>query len=138
MSISETAMAFFDACETGKGWNGCQQWCHEGATFSCQADALAEITTLQGYTEWTAWIMGPIPDLAYEIQAAATDAERGTVIVQSVVTGSNTGEGEGAPPPTGQKAVVEYVYAIKFDGDKISHMTKVWNDGYTLKQLGWA
>jgi hypothetical protein len=23
-------------------------------------------------------------------------------------------------------------------GGKISHMTKVWNDGYALKELGWA
>jgi len=24
------------------------------------------------------------------------------------------------------------------DGDKIRHMTKIWNDGISLKQLGWA
>ena len=46
MSMSETAMTFFDACETGKGWEVCKEWCTDGATFSCQADALAEITTL--------------------------------------------------------------------------------------------
>ena len=30
-SIRETAEQFFDACETGKGWDGCQAYCHEGA-----------------------------------------------------------------------------------------------------------
>ena len=42
MSMSDVAMAFYDACETGKGWGVCSAWCHEGATFSCQADSLAE------------------------------------------------------------------------------------------------
>jgi hypothetical protein len=26
----------------------------------------------------------------------------------------------------------------QFDGDKISHMTKIWNAGMALKELGWA
>ena len=33
-SIKETAERFFDACETGKGWEGSQQYCHVDATFS--------------------------------------------------------------------------------------------------------
>jgi hypothetical protein len=27
---------------------------------------------------------------------------------------------------------------MDFDGDKIRHLTKIWNDGITLRQLGWA
>jgi len=27
---------------------------------------------------------------------------------------------------------------MQFDGDKIRHMTKIWNDAISLKQLGWA
>jgi hypothetical protein len=27
---------------------------------------------------------------------------------------------------------------MDFDGDKIRHMTKIWNDGITMRQLGWA
>jgi hypothetical protein len=27
---------------------------------------------------------------------------------------------------------------LQFDGDRICHMTKIWNDGISLKQLGWA
>ena len=41
-SIKETAEKFFDACETGKGWQACKSYCHPDATFSCQAEALAE------------------------------------------------------------------------------------------------
>lgn len=51
-SIKETAQRFFDTCETGKGWEACQSYCHAGASFSAQAGALADIDTLQAYTEW--------------------------------------------------------------------------------------
>ncbi len=40
--------------------------------------------------------------------------------------------------PTGKSVAADYVYMMEFDGDKIRHMTKVWNDGQSLKQLGWA
>jgi len=41
--ILDQAKSFFDACETGKGWEGCRDYCHPDATFSAQADALADI-----------------------------------------------------------------------------------------------
>lgn len=71
-SIKETSRQSFDACESGKGWQGCQQYCHPGATFSAQPGALANVSGLQ------------------------------------------------------------------FDGDKIGHMTKIWNDSISLTQLGWT
>jgi len=27
---------------------------------------------------------------------------------------------------------------MQFDGDRIKHMTKIWNDTISLRQLGWA
>ena len=60
-SIKETAEGFFDACETGKGWEGCQQYCHAGATFSAQAGALEGVDTLQAYTEWMKGLLVPVP-----------------------------------------------------------------------------
>jgi hypothetical protein len=30
------------------------------------------------------------------------------------------------------------VYDMTFDGDKIRHMTKIWNDAATMQQLGWV
>jgi hypothetical protein len=32
----------------------------------------------------------------------------------------------------------DYVYVIEFDGDKIRRMTKIWNAGWALRQVGWA
>jgi hypothetical protein len=51
-AIKQTAEQFFEACETGKGWRGCQQYCHQDATFSAQAGALNGVDTLEGYTDW--------------------------------------------------------------------------------------
>jgi hypothetical protein len=41
-------------------------------------------------------------------------------------------------PPTGQKAEADYAMVMEFDGDLIRHMTKIWNHGISMKQLGWA
>jgi len=137
MSISEAAMSFFDALETGKGWGVCKQWCHDDAGFSCQADAIANITTVKGYAEWVNRLFTPVPDMHPEIKAFATDQERKSVAAFAVVHGTQSGEG-GPVPPTGKKVAADYVYVMKFDGDKIRHMTKIWNDGHTMRQLGWA
>ena len=100
-------------------------------------DSLAEIDTLEGYTAWTQGLLTPVPDLTYEIKAFAIDDERNSVSVFAVVSGTQTGDG-GPVPPTGNSVAADYVYVMDFDGDKIRHMTKIWNDGHSLKQLGWA
>ena len=41
-------------------------------------------------------------------------------------------------PPTGKKVEADYVYVMDFNGDRIGHLTKVWNDGISLTQLGWT
>lgn len=136
-SIRETAEQFFDACERGKGWAVCQQYCHPGATFSAQADALTGVTTVQGYTDWMQGLFTPLPDASYELKAFAVDERRNTVLGFAVFRGSNTGPG-GPTPPTGKRAEADYVYAMVFDGGKIRHLTKIWNDGISMRQLGWA
>jgi ketosteroid isomerase-like protein len=137
MSQYETAQAFFDACETGKGWDVCQQWCKPDATFSCQADALAETTTLAAYADWMKGLLTPIPDGHYKLTAFAVDQARGTVVAAAEFHGTQTGEG-GPVAPTGKSVVSDYAYVMQFDGDKISHMTKIWNDVQALRGLGWA
>ena len=61
MTHRETAQAFFEACETGQGWETCKTWCAADATFSCQADALAETKTLAAYCDWMQGLLTPIP-----------------------------------------------------------------------------
>ncbi|MDG2004467.1 MAG: nuclear transport factor 2 family protein [Novosphingobium sp.] len=137
MSIKQTARDFYHACETGQGWETCKQWCHAGATFSVQADALADITTIEGYTEWTKGLLVPIPDGDYELKSLAVDEERGNVTVAAVFHGTHSVDA-GTGAPTGKVLAADYCYVMEFDGDKIGHMTKIWNDVHSLKQLGWA
>jgi len=137
MTQFETAKAFFEACETGKGWEGCKPFCHEGASFSCQADAVAEIATLADYTEWMKGLLTPVPDGRYKLTAFAADETRGTVVASAEFHGTQTGEG-GPVAPTGKAVVSAYAYVMQFDGEKINHMTKIWNDVHALRGLGWA
>jgi len=137
MNITDSAREFFDACETGKGWAVCKAWCHDGATFSCQADVLGEVTTMEGYTDWMTGLLTPLPDGRYELKAFATDPDRNAVIGFAVFHATHTGEG-GPVAPTGKSVAADYAYVMTFDVDKIRHMTKLWNDVQTLKALGWA
>ena len=134
--IKDTATRFFEACETGKGWEACRQYCHPNATFSAQAGALAGVDTLQAYTDWMKALFTPIPDGSYELRSFAVDEGRNNVSAYAVFRGTQTGPGP--VPPTGKSVEADYVYVMNFDGDKIRHMTKIWNDAATLQQLGWA
>tara|TARA_B100000953_G_scaffold192800_1_gene158765 strand:+ start:332 stop:748 length:417 start_codon:yes stop_codon:yes gene_type:complete len=134
--IGDTAAQFFDACETGGGWDACAPFCHPDATFSAQVGVLADVTTLEGYTEWMKGMFTPLPDGNYELRSFAVDAERQNVSAYGVFRGTHTGEG-GPVPPTGRSIEADYVYVMQFDGDKIRHLTKIWNDGISLQQVGW-
>lgn len=133
----DTARQFFDACESGKGWEECKGFCHKDATFSAQTTVLAEISTLDAYCEWMKGMFGPVPDGHYELKFFAADEARDSVAAIAVFHGTQTGEG-GPVPPTGNSISADYVYNIVFQGNRIKHMTKIWNDTISLQQLGWA
>jgi predicted ester cyclase len=136
-TITETAHAFFEACETGKGWEGCSAHCHPNASFAAQAEPLADLHTLQDYTEWMKAMLTVLPDGRYEVKSFATDSERNNVSAYGVYSGTHTGEG-GPVPPTGKSTSTDYVYVMEFADGKISHMTKIWNAGLAMKDLGWT
>ena len=137
LSIASVAEDFFAACETGKGWDVCRAYCTPDATFHAQAEPLAEVKTLEDYTNWMKGIMAVLPDAHYEIRSFATDTARNNVAAYGVFSGTHTGAG-GPVPPTGRQVSTDYVYVMQFEGDKIAHMTKIWNSGMALKELGWA
>lgn len=136
-SMAERAWRFFESCEAGKGWEACREYCHPDATFSAQAEPLAEIDTLEGYTEWMKGLLTPLPDAGYELRSFAVDEGRNHVCAYGVFRGTHTGEG-GPVPPTGHAVETDYVYVMAFEGDRIRHLTKIWNAPFALKQLGWA
>ena len=136
-AIRETAKKFFEACESGKGWDGCKQYCRADATFSAQAAALAGVNTLEAYTNWMKGMYTPLPDARYEVRSFAVDEQRNNVAAFGVFRATHTANG-GPVPPTGKALEADYVYVMEFDGGQIKHMTKIWNDTVSLQQLGWT
>jgi predicted ester cyclase len=136
-SMTAIAHGFFTACESGKGWDGCRQYCTPNATFSAQAEPLAGVKTLQEYADWMKGMMTIMPDGRYDLKSFATDDERKNVSAYAVFLATHTGQG-GPCPPTGKSVKTDYVYVMQFEGDKVRHMTKIWNAGWAMKELGWA
>lgn len=137
MSMTDVARKFFEACEVGKGWEACKTYCTPHATFSAQAEPLADVKTLEEYTEWMKGMDKLMSGPGYELKSFAVDEERGNVCAFATFHATHTGEG-GPVPPTGKSTSTDYVYVMDFDGDKIRHMTKIWNSGHALKELGWV
>ena len=136
-SITEVARKFFEACESGKGWGGCSAYCTPDASFSAQSEPLVDVHTLAAYADWMKGLLVFMPDGRYELQSFATDEQRRKVSAYAVFSATHSGQG-GPMPPTGRKTVTDYVYVMEFDGDKIRHMTKIWNAPWAMKELGWA
>src|SRR5437899_3214845 len=108
-SITGVAKEFFAACETGKGWDVCKVYCKPNATFSAQAEPLADVRNLQQYTDWMKGLMSILPDGKYEVKSFAMDEERKNVCAYGVFSGTHTGQG-GPCPPTGKNVSTDYVY----------------------------
>jgi hypothetical protein len=87
-SIKDTAEQFFEACEAGKGWAGCRQYCRPYATFAAQTDALADVTNLEAYTEWMKGLMTILPDGTAEVRSFAVDEARRNVSAFGVFRGN--------------------------------------------------
>lgn len=136
-AMTDTALAFFEACEAGKGWDECSAYCQPNATFDAQAEALADVHTLEGYTDWMKGLLGFVPDGRYDLKSFAVDTERNNVCAYAVFHGTHTGQG-GPMEPTGKSTNSDYVYVMDFQDGKISHMTKIWNAGWAMRELGWT
>ena len=116
-SIEQTARAFFEACEGGEGWLVCSRYCKPDASFAAQAEALADVRTLEAYTDWMKGLYTFMPDAGYDLKSWGVDAERNNVCAYAVFFGTHTGEG-GPCPPTGKSVRSDYVYVMSFEGDK--------------------
>lgn len=121
------AVNFFSDCEAGKGWNATQQYVEGEGTFSAQVTdslpvpKLSEVKTIQGYSEWMVGIVkGFGPKATVTLKARALDPTRHTAIFQAVFAGTT-----------------DYVYSLQYDPKtcKITHLTKIWNDGYAKAHL---
>ena len=136
-AISTTAERFLDACMGGRGWEGCRPYCLPNATLSIQADMFADVDTVEAYAERVKAFFTPIPDFRHEVQVVAVDEEGRQVGILYTLYGTHTAEG-GPVPPTGRSIAADSAMFLAFDGERIHHVTKVFNDVYPLKQIGWA
>jgi steroid delta-isomerase-like uncharacterized protein len=135
-TMTDTARAFFEACETGGGWEACSAFCTADATFAAQAEPLADVRTLEDYAEWMKGLLVFMPDGRYELRSFAADTERQNVSAYAVFSGTHSADG-GPMPPTGRSTSSDYVYVMEFADGKIHHMTKIWNAGLAMRDLGW-
>ena len=90
-SITTIAQDFFDACETGKGWEACSAYCTPEATFSAQAEPLLDMKTLAQYTDWMKGLVTVLPGARYEVKSFATDVARNNVSAYGVFHATHTG-----------------------------------------------
>lgn len=136
IGIKDTAVEWFEALETAKGWAGTAPYCHNDATISVQADSLADIETMEDFSNFIKDGLSVMTDGGHEIKAVATNEKENQVIIFARGWGTHTKEG-GPVPPTGKSMETEYVYILTFDGGKIRHLNKVWNDVWSMSRLGW-
>jgi len=81
-------------------------------------------------------LLTPVADGRYEVRSFGVDEDRNNVTAYAIFRGTHTNDG-GPVPPTGKEVEADYVYIKEFEGEQIRHMTKVWNNVVSLKQLGW-
>ena len=96
--ILDSARSFFEACETGQGWDACGAFCNPDATFSSQTGVLADISTLEEYCEWMKGMCTPIPDGSYDLKFFAADETTQSVAGIAVFHGTHAGPGGPVPP----------------------------------------
>jgi hypothetical protein len=69
------------------------------------------------------------------VKSFAIDDDRNSVCASGVFSATHTGPG-GPGTPTGKSTATGYVDVMNFAGDTIRQMTKIWNAGWAMKELG--
>ena len=136
-NLETTARRFHHACMTGEGWPACQPYCTPDATFTHEGEMLAEVHTLEAYAAFLQSVFTPVPDFRHEVLSVGVDPEHQRVLVHYLIRGTHTGEGLPVPP-TGKSMETNCVLVLHFEGDRIRHAVKVWNDHDMRKQVGWV
>ena len=138
--LFSSALKIAACIDDGKPFDEIADLVQEDAAFTCQCDALKDVTTVKGWSEWMVNFKGQIcPDCKPTVHSTAWDAENKTLLYFATYTAKHSADGGPVSPPTNQETKTEYCYSIVMnDEGKCVQMTKVWNDGYALKELGWC
>ncbi len=97
--MTEIADTFFKKLEAGQGWDACKAYCTSDATFSAQAEPLADMQHLQEYADWLKGLLTFVSNVSYEVKSFARDDERNNVCAYGVFSMTHTGEGGPCPLP---------------------------------------
>ena len=125
MDTLTVARAFFDACDFGKGLDGCKQFCHSDASFETEAETLANIDTLAIYCDWMIDALAMLDkDVKVKVKAIAHDRDTDIVLIYGEIEGTVTIGPEPMPMKT------DYVYALHFKKVKFVMYRKFGNSTY--------
>lgn len=133
------AKKIMDVIDAIKPWDEIADLVVEDCPFVCQADALKDVTTLKGWYDWMVNFDANIaPGCKPKVHNIAWDADNKVALLFATYLATHSGDG-GPVPATNKSTKTHYVYVCEMNSeDKCSRLTKVWNDGYCLKELGWA
>lgn len=124
MTIRRIAQDFIEACESGAGWDACHHWCTPQAEFASQLEDLCDINDLETYCDWIRTKRAAQPGGRFELQDLAVDKVSRTVIASAVFHGTQD------EAKTRKDGAVDrdYSFVLQLTGNRISHMTKLWNN----------
>lgn len=130
------------ACDGGKGWEACRDRCVPDATFSCHNDTLGSMATLQEYADFIAFFGRACPNATWTTHDVFWDGTTHTAFFHCTyhVTHTVSVPGLGPETPTLRSSDANYCYIIRTDPNrqgKITHVQKLWNDAWLLRDLGW-
>ena len=73
------------------------------------------------------------------MQFEGYDVKRSRALFFAVITATHTVDLTGWPTATNKATVSDYAYSLTFnEAGKISSMTKIWNDQFTMAEFGWV
>lgn len=135
----ENAKKVMKAIDDVTPWDDVAHLVVEDCPFTCQADAIADVKTLKGWYDWMVNFKDNIaPGCHAEVHGCAWDEANKTALYVATFHGKHTGSG-GPVEATNKECATDYVYAVTMnDENKVCKFHKTWNDGFCLKQFGWA
>jgi hypothetical protein len=133
------AKKIMDVIDHVKPWADIAELVVEDCPFLCQADALKGVTTVKAWYDWMVNFETNIaPGCKPIVHQVAWDAENKAALLNATFLATHSGDG-GPLPATNKSTKTDYVYICKMNNEgKCVSLTKVWNDGYCLQEMGWA
>lgn len=131
------------ACDSGKGCEACQEQCVPKATVCCQNETLGGMATVQEYADFIAMFGKACPNATQTTHSVLWDGvnHMATFVCTYHCQHTESVAGVGPLVPTQKSAHSQYCYSIQTDPsrqNKIVHITKIWNDTWMLRDLGWT